>query len=78
MKILLALGGWIDSEDDVAAAAALNLGIERCIDICPEQYLWSYRRFRRRPSAGRKVYTGPLRDLYAIETARRALAARAT
>ena len=60
----------IDSDDDVTAAAALNLGIERCIAICPDQYLWSYRRFRRRPSGGRRVYTGSLRDLDAIETAR--------
>jgi KDO2-lipid IV(A) lauroyltransferase len=69
----LAAPEGIDSEDDVAAAEALNLGIERCIDVCPDQYLWSYRRFRRRPSGGKKVYTGSLRDLDAIETARRLL-----
>jgi KDO2-lipid IV(A) lauroyltransferase len=61
----------IASEDDVTAAAALNQGIEQCIALCPEQYLWSYRRFRRRPSGGCKVYTGPLGDQAAIETARR-------
>jgi KDO2-lipid IV(A) lauroyltransferase len=60
----------IDSDDDVEAAAALNRGIEQCIAICPDQYLWSYRRFRRRPSGGRKVYTGPLRDRFAIDRAR--------
>lgn len=61
----------IDSEDDVTAAAALNRGIEQCIAVCPDQYLWSYRRFRRRPSGGRKLYTGSLRDVSAIEIARR-------
>ncbi|MBK1706539.1 lysophospholipid acyltransferase family protein [Halochromatium glycolicum] len=60
----------IDSDDDVEAAAALNRGIEQCIAICPDQYLWSYRRFRRRPSGGNKVYTGPLRDQAAIDRAR--------
>lgn len=61
----------IESEDDVSAASALNQGIEQCIALCPEQYLWSYRRFRRRPLAGRKIYTGSLRDASAIEIARR-------
>jgi KDO2-lipid IV(A) lauroyltransferase len=61
----------IDSEDDGIAAAALNAGIERCIEVCPEQYLWPYRRFRRRPGAAPKVYAGGLRDYDAIERARR-------
>jgi len=61
----------IDSTDDVTAAAALNAGIERCIAVCPDQYLWSYRRFRRRPDGKPKVYTGPLQDQAAIETATR-------
>jgi KDO2-lipid IV(A) lauroyltransferase len=71
----LAAPEGIDSDDDIAAAAALNLGIERCIDICPEQYLWSYRRFRRRPVGGRKVYAGSLRDAEAVEAARQLSAA---
>ncbi len=61
----------IDSDDDMTAAVALNRGIEQCIAICPDQYLWSYRRFRRRPSGERKIYTGSLRDASAIEIARR-------
>jgi KDO2-lipid IV(A) lauroyltransferase len=61
----------IDSDDDATAAAALNQGIERCIALCPEQYLWSYRRFRRRPPGAPKVYTGALSDRAALETARR-------
>lgn len=63
----------IDSDDDGIAAAALNRGIEQCIAVCPEQYLWPYRRFRRRPDGGKKIYVGGLRDYDAIETAARAL-----
>jgi KDO2-lipid IV(A) lauroyltransferase len=63
----------IDSEDDAVAARALNEGIERCIDVCPEQYLWAYRRFRRRPEGAAKVYDGGLGDYDAIERARRLL-----
>jgi len=51
----------------VTAAAALNLGIEQCIRICPEQYVWPYKRFRRRPDGAPKVYTGPLDDASAFE-----------
>ncbi|HBG96713.1 MAG TPA: lipid A biosynthesis acyltransferase [Chromatiaceae bacterium] len=61
----------IDSDDDSVAAAALNLGIEQCIALCPEQYLWPYRRFRRRPDDGPSLYRGGLRDYDAIETAAR-------
>lgn len=61
----------IDSDEDLIAAAALNRGIEQCIALCPDQYLWSYRRFRRRPAGASKVYRGALRDTSAIEIARR-------
>lgn len=52
----------IDSEDDIEAATALNRGIEQCVMTCPEQYLWPYKRFRRRPDGALKVYTGALDD----------------
>lgn len=61
----------IDSDDDAAAAAALNRGIEQCIAICPEQYLWSYRRFRRRPAGWPRSYEGGLSDRAALATAAR-------
>ena len=61
----------IDSDDDSIAAAALNRGIEQCIAVCPEQYLWPYRRFRRRPDDAPGIYRGGLRDYDAIETAAR-------
>lgn len=52
----------IDSADDVDAAAALNRGIEQCVRTCPDQYVWPYKRFRRRPEGAPKVYTGALDD----------------
>jgi Kdo2-lipid IVA lauroyltransferase/acyltransferase len=39
----------IDDADPVTAARALNLGVERCVRECPEQYMWSYKRFKTRP-----------------------------
>lgn len=56
----------IDSGDDQTAAAALNLGIEQCIRTCPDQYVWPYKRFRRRPQGVPRVYTGPLDDASAL------------
>lgn len=34
--------------DPVRAAAAVNREVERCISLAPHQYMWSYKRFRRR------------------------------
>jgi KDO2-lipid IV(A) lauroyltransferase len=58
--------GWkihfIEADSDIAhkdkqvAAAALNRSVERCIQICPTQYLWSYRRFRQLADGGRRSY----------------------
>lgn len=39
----------IASADLVTAATALNQGVERCIQLCPEQYQWIYKRFKKRP-----------------------------
>mgnify|MGYP001809937936 CR=1 FL=1 len=61
----------IDSEDDVAAATALNRGIEQCVMTCPEQYLWPYKRFRRRPDGAPKIYTGALGDAPAFQVVAR-------
>ena len=41
--------------DPVAAATALNTSIEECINDCPEQYQWNYKRFRRQPE-GRSYF----------------------
>ncbi len=37
----------IYSEDKVTSLTALNKAVERCIAICPEQYQWEYKRFKR-------------------------------
>jgi len=39
----------IDDSDPEIAATALNKGVEICVRICPEQYQWSYKRFRMHP-----------------------------
>ena len=38
------------SEDLPRALAALNREVEICLDECPEQYQWEYKRFRTRPA----------------------------
>jgi len=40
-----------------AAVAATNQTVEDCIRECPEQYQWSYRRFRTRPEGEPFLYT---------------------
>ena len=47
----------IGSADVVRGASAMNRDIESIVNRMPEQYLWSYRRYRRRPEGCRKVYT---------------------
>jgi len=50
----------IDSEDETTGAQALNRGIEDAVNTCPEQYLWTYKRFRRRPLGMPDLYRKPL------------------
>lgn len=45
----------IRNSDEVVAATALNASIEECVNECPEQYQWNYKRFRRHPK-GRSHY----------------------
>ncbi len=59
----------IDSEDDLVAATVLNRGIEQCVMICPEQYLWPYKRFRRRPEGAPPIYLGTLDDAQVLKHA---------
>jgi KDO2-lipid IV(A) lauroyltransferase len=40
-----------------ASVAALNKDVARCIREVPEQYQWSYKRFRTRPLGEQPVYT---------------------
>ncbi len=46
----------IASPDDLVATAALNAGVEVCIALAPEQYLWSYKRFRKPPPGVVDIY----------------------
>lgn len=48
--------GGMDDPDPLASATVLNRGVENCVLQCPEQYQWSYRRFRSRPDGGRSPY----------------------
>ncbi len=47
----------IDDPDPEVAATALNLGVERCVRQCPEQYQWSYKRFEATQDGGRSPYS---------------------
>lgn len=38
------------------STAALNKGVEQCVVALPEQYVWSYKRFKTRPEGEKKVY----------------------
>lgn len=44
------------SKDEEVATLALNRGVEACVSIMPEQYLWSYRRFRKPPKGYENPY----------------------
>lgn len=46
----------IYSDDTREALTAVNRGIEQCIEVDTEQYLWAYKRFRNRPEGERSFY----------------------
>lgn len=46
----------IYSKDPVEAATAVNQNVEQCIALCPQQYQWSYKRFKTRPPGEAKLY----------------------
>lgn len=46
----------INAMDVETATTALNQGITTCIQQCPAQYQWSYKRFKRRPEGQADVY----------------------
>jgi KDO2-lipid IV(A) lauroyltransferase len=47
----------IYSTDMDTALAAVNRGVEACIALAPEQYLWAYKRFRARPEGEPSRYS---------------------
>lgn len=46
----------INDDDINIAAAAMNRGVEQCIRAIPEQYQWTYKRFKTRPEGEKKFY----------------------
>ncbi len=46
----------IYSEDKLLSATALNRTVERCVEHCPEQYIWNYKRFQLLPEGGNRAY----------------------
>lgn len=44
------------SADILVSLTAVNRGVERCIEIDPPQYLWSYRRFKTQPEGVEDFY----------------------
>lgn len=46
----------IHDEDTAVSLAAMNRGVEACVQLCPEQYQWEYKRFKVRPKEGPGVY----------------------
>jgi KDO2-lipid IV(A) lauroyltransferase len=42
--------------EPVVALKTLNLAVESCVREAPEQYMWSYRRFRKRPAGEPERY----------------------
>jgi len=44
------------SGSQLESLATLNRGIEQCIECCPSQYSWEYKRFRDRPKAKTSIY----------------------
>ncbi|MDK2778218.1 MAG: lysophospholipid acyltransferase family protein [Pseudomonadota bacterium] len=50
----LAADEAIYADDREVAAAAMNRGVEACVEHCPEQYQWTYKRFKRQPGGGKE------------------------
>lgn len=54
---VIAADSGIESADLEIATKALNEGVEQCISLCPEQYQWIYKRFKRRPQGEKRIYS---------------------
>lgn len=46
----------IYAADEQQSAAALNRSVETCVNHCPAQYQWEYKRFRKQPKGAKKIY----------------------
>ncbi len=47
----------VAERDPVVAVTALNAAVEAAVRECPEQYQWSYKRFRTRPPGEANLYS---------------------
>ena len=47
----------IYSDNLTVSVSGMNQGVENCVNQLPEQYQWSYYRFRTRPKSEEKFYT---------------------
>ena len=50
----------MNTDDEIAAATAMNSAIEKGIRLAPEQYQWAYRRFSRQPKGTKNIYDHPV------------------
>ncbi len=46
----------VNERDPLASTAALNAAVEAAVRQCPQQYQWSYKRFRIRPKGEKPLY----------------------
>lgn len=46
----------VASDNPEEATEALNRGVEACIAVAPQQYLWSYKRYRKPPPGIQDIY----------------------
>lgn len=51
----------IHSRDLIEAASVMNASIERCVDECPAQYQWEYKRFNTREDGSPGPYSAPVK-----------------
>lgn len=53
---LFAAPQGLDSEDALQATTVLNQAVEQCVQLATEQYLWSYKRYRKPPQGLKDIY----------------------
>jgi KDO2-lipid IV(A) lauroyltransferase len=54
---ILPANSAVSGADLTEATFAMNKDVERCISICPAQYLWDYKRFNTCEDGSRRAYT---------------------
>jgi len=46
----------LENVDQLQAALSLNQAVEQCVALAPEQYLWTYKRFKGQPEGAPDIY----------------------